>query len=103
MVMSKPVTYTSPDRQILAVFARQQETGYVYTVEAYPLVKLTDIGAMKRDKVAPDSSSLTFTALPDPFFTDIDRTNPNSGNVVPAFYGQWVGGPGWKAMFEFGS
>jgi hypothetical protein len=103
MVLSVPVTYTSPDRQILAVFARQQETGYVYTVEAYPLVKLTDIGAQKRDKTAPDSGPLTFTALLDPFFTDIDRTNPNSGNVVPAFTGQWIGGPGWSTMFESGS
>lgn len=102
-VLSKPVDYDSPNRQILCVFARQRGDSYVYSVEGYPLVKLTDIGAEKRSKTDPDAGPLTFTALPDPFFTDIDPTDPDSGQLVNAFYSTWVGGGAWASMYEHGS
>jgi hypothetical protein len=102
-VISKPVDYDSPNRQILCVFARQRPGGYIYSVEGYPLGKLTDLGNMKRSKTDPDAPSLSFTALPDPFHTDIDATDPDSGQVAPAFYSQWIGGAGWAAMYESGS
>lgn len=102
-VVSKPVDADAIDRQILCVFARKRPGGFIYTVEGYPLVKLTDIGSSKRSKTDPDASALTFTALPDPFHTDISAADPDSGLVAPAFYSQWIGGDAWGAMFEHGS
>jgi hypothetical protein len=102
-VISKPVDADSVNRQILCVFARPRPGGYIYSVEGYPLVKLTDIGTEKRSKTDSDSASLTFTALPSPFHTDVDPTNPTSPQVVQAFYTQWIGGTGWTSMFEHGS
>lgn len=103
-VLSKPVTAEVIDRQILCIFARKTSVGFIYSVEGYPLVRLTDIGASKRDKVDPDAAPLTFTALPDPFHTNLDpNVLPSVQSVVPQFYSQWVGGPGWASMYESGS
>jgi hypothetical protein len=102
-VISKPVDAESVDRQILCVFARKRPGGFIYHIEGYPLVKLTDIGAQKRSKIDPDATALTFTALPDPFHTDISPTDSTHMTVVPAFYSEWIGGGAWNTLFEHGS
>lgn len=101
--LSQPVEPYDVNYQILLVFARPRPGGYIYSVEGYPLVKQTDLGAEKRSKTDADASSFTFTALPDPFHTNIDPLNPTSSQVVPAFWTQWIGGSAWSAMYEHGS
>jgi len=103
-VVSKPVDADSIDRQVLCIFARKRPGGFVILVEAYPLVKLTDIGTLKGSKTDADAASLTFTALPDPFHTDLDNSvDPGVAQVIPAFYSQWIGGTAWMSMYEHGS
>lgn len=98
MVLSKPVDADTVDRQLLLVFSKKRPGGYIYSVEGYPLVKLTDIGNYKRSKTDPDAASLTYTVLPDPYHVDIDPTDPDSGEVVPVLYSQWMGGSGWTSL-----
>ncbi len=101
--LSQPVEPYDVNYQILCVFARPRPGGYIYSVEGYPLVKQTDIGAEKRSKTDADAFPLTFTAMPDPWHTNVDPTNPLSPIVVPAFWTQWIGGSAWSAMYESGS
>jgi hypothetical protein len=59
---------------------------------------------MKRSKTDPDAPSLTFTALPSPFHTDMDYTvDPAVAQVIPTFYSQWIGGTAWATLYEHGS
>jgi hypothetical protein len=102
-VLSKPVDADTVDRQFLCIFARKRPQGYLYTVEVYPLVKMTDLGSQKRSKTDPDAAPLTFTALPDAFHTDIDPSDPTGMNLIESFYSEFIGGDAWTAMYEHGS
>jgi hypothetical protein len=97
-VISRPTTDADTNYQLILVFARQRQGGYIYTAEGYSLVRLDDIGNYKRDKTASDSPNLGFTVLPDPFHVDIDPTNPASMVLVPALYSEWIAGPGWTQI-----
>ena len=97
-VISKPVDAESIDRQLLLVFAKKRTGKTFYTVEGYPLCKLTDIGNVKRSKTDPDSPSLTYTVLPDPFHVDLDGSDPASGDLTQALYSFWIGGDAWDAL-----
>jgi hypothetical protein len=103
VILSKPTEADPVDRQLLLIFARKRPGGYVYSVEAYPLARLTDIGARKRSKTDQDAAMLTFTVLPDPYYVDLDPAAPLSGNLVPALYSEYVGGSAWTAMAATGS
>jgi hypothetical protein len=96
--ISKPVDADSVDRQIMLVFERTKGGRTIYEIEAYSLLKLTDIGSSKRDKTAPDAGPLTYTVLPDPFLMDRDPTDPTSEDLVPALFSEFVGGDGWTAI-----
>jgi hypothetical protein len=97
-VLSKPVDADSIDRQVLLVFGRKHYGQYIYNVEGYSLCKLTDIGNFKHDKTDPDSASLTFTVLPDPYMVDIDPTDPSSDELVPVLFSEWMGGAAWTGL-----
>ena len=97
--ISKPVDAESIDRQIVLLFARRKAAGnFIFTAEGYSLCKLTDIGAVKRDKVNPDAPSLTYTVLPDPYHVGKDAGDPTSTELVPAYYSVWTAGAGWTAI-----
>jgi hypothetical protein len=97
--LSKPTDADSIDRQILLMFGRRKAAGtYIYTAEGYPLAKLTDIGAVKRDKVNADAPSLTFTCLPDPYHVGKDAGDPTATDLVPAYYTTWTAGDAWSAL-----
>lgn len=98
-VLSKPVDAESIDRQLLLVFARRKAAGkMLYSVEGYPLARLTDIGNFKRSKTDADAASLTYTMLPDPYHVDIDPSDPVSGDLVQVLYSEWMGGDAWADM-----
>lgn len=97
-VLSKPVDAESIDRQLLLVFSKKRLGKTFYTVEGYPLCKLTDIGAVKRSKIDPDAPSLTWTVLPDPYHVDLDPSNPTSQDLVQTLYSFWMGGDAWAAL-----
>src|SRR5215472_4778468 len=103
VILSKPIINDPIDRQMVLIFARKRPGGYVYSAEAYPLCRLTDIGAVKRSKTDQDAASLSFTVLPDPYYVDLDPTAPLSGNLVPALYTFYVGGSAWATMAPPGS
>jgi hypothetical protein len=97
--ISKPVDAESIDRQIILLFARRKAAGkFIYTAEGYSLCKLTDIGAVKRDKVNADAASLTYTVLPDPYHMSKDAADPTSTDLVPSYYSVWTSGDGWLAI-----
>jgi hypothetical protein len=97
-VLSKPVDAESIDRQLLLVFAKKRTGKTFYTVEGYPLCKLTDIGNVKRSKTDPDAPALTWTVLPDPYHVDLDPSNPTSAELVQTLYSFWMGGDAWAAL-----
>lgn len=97
-VISKPVDVESVERQIILMFARRKGGKWVFTAEGYPLCKLTDIGNFRRSKTDPDAGSLGFTVLPDPQHVDLDPSDPTSGELVPAFYSEWIDGEGWTSI-----
>jgi hypothetical protein len=98
-IVSKPTEADSIDRQIVCLFGRRKAAGkFIYTAEGYSLCKLTDIGAVKRDKVNADAPSLTYTVLPDPFHMGKDAADPSSTELVPAYYSVWTAGDGWSAI-----
>lgn len=88
--LGRPEAAEFVERQLLLIRARAKSGKTIYTVEAYPLVKLTDIGASKMNKKDPDAPELTWTVLPDPFFIDSD------GSAL--IDGEWVGGDGWSDL-----
>lgn len=97
-VLSQPVDSEPIERQLLLIFARKKAGNYLYHVEGYPLVKLNNIGNYRRSKTDADAPSLSFRALPDPYHVDKDPSDPTSGELVPALYSEWVGGPAWDAL-----
>jgi hypothetical protein len=86
----KPVEADFVERQLLLIRKRTKAGLPIYTVEGYPLVKLSDIGAAKMSKKDPDAAELSWKVLPDPFFVDVDGT--------PLVEGVWMGGEGWTSI-----
>lgn len=97
-VLSKPVDAEPVDRQLQLIFARKHSGLWLYHVEAYPLVKLRDIGNFRRSKTDADAPSLSYRALPDPYHVDRDPTDPDSTELVPVLYSEFVGGGLWASL-----
>lgn len=99
-VLSKPIDADPIDRQLQLIFARKHSGLWLYHIELYPLCKLNDIGNFRRSKTDPDAPSLSFRALPDPYHVDRDPSDQDSGELVPAIYSEFVGGPLWTSMYS---
>jgi hypothetical protein len=97
-VIGKTVDVESVERQIVLLFSRKKGGKTVYTAEAYPLCKLTNIGNFRRSKTDPEAGELGFTVLPDPYFVAKDPSNPSSNDLVPVLWCEWVAGDGWAAI-----
>lgn len=96
--IGKPIDVESVERQIILMFARRKGGKYIFSAEGYSLCKLTNIGNFKRSKTAPDAGQLGFTVLPDPFLVTKDPGDPDSTELVPVLYVEWVAGEAWDAL-----
>lgn len=96
--IGKPLDVESVERQLLLMFARRKQGRYLFSAEAYSLCKLTNIGNFRRSKTDPDAGELGYTVLPDPYFIGKDPADPDSGELVPILYNEWVTGDAWDAM-----
>lgn len=96
--LGKPTDVESQEWQIVYLFARRKGGRYIFTAEGYSLCKLTNIGQFKRSKTDPDAGELGFTVLPDPYFVSKDPANPQSEELVPILYNEWIDGDGWRAI-----
>jgi hypothetical protein len=96
--IGKPIDVESQEWQLVLFFARKKAGRWVYTAEGYSLCKLTNIGAFRRSKTDPDAGDLGFTVLPDPYFVSKDPANPDSDELIPILYNEWVSGDGWTAI-----
>jgi hypothetical protein len=94
-VIGKPIDNEGPEYQIILMFARRKRGKFLYTAEGYSLCKLNDIGSFRRSKTDPDAGSLGYMVLPDPYFVGKDPNNPNSDELTPLYYCEWVGGEAW--------
>jgi hypothetical protein len=96
--IGKPIDVESQEWQIILIFARRKGGRYLYSAEGYSLCKLTNIGNFRRSKTDPDAGELGYTVLPDPYFVSKDPANPDSDELVPVLYVEWVAGEGWTAI-----
>lgn len=92
--VGKPVEADFVERQLLLIRARSKAGKRIYTVEAYPLVKLTNVGSAQMHKEDADAAELGWTVLPDPYF----MIPSDSGALVPGLEGEWVAGDGWTGI-----
>jgi hypothetical protein len=93
--LGKPVDNEASEYQIILMFARRKAGKFVFTAEGYSLCKLNDIGKFKRSKTDPDAGSLGYMVLPDPYFIGKDPNDPNSDELIPLYYAEWVSGDAW--------
>lgn len=92
--VGKPVEADFVERQLLLIRARSKAGRKIFTVEAYPLVKLTNVGAAQMHAEDADAAELGWTVLPDPYF----MIPSDSGDLIPGLEGEWVAGEGWTGM-----
>ena len=96
--LGKPVDNDGPEYQLFLFFARTKAGRSIYTCEAYSLVKLNNIGSFRRSKTDPDAGELGYMVLPDPYFVGKDPNDPESDELIPIMYNEWVAGEGWTAI-----
>ncbi len=77
--LGKPIDVESSERQIILIFGRRKAGRFIYTAEGYSLCKLTNIGD-------------------DPFFVGKDPGDPNSDELIPILYNEWIAGEAWTAI-----
>ena len=94
-VIGKPIDTEAPEYQIILMFARRKKGKFFYYAEGYSLCKLNDIGSFKRSKTDPDAGQLGYMVLPDPYFVGKDPNNPDSNELIPLYYCEWVDGESW--------
>lgn len=90
---ARPLETANPERQVLMVSEFKRGGRPFYAVDGYALCKLTDIGNSKKDKKDSEAAELTFTPLPDGFFSAFQ-----DGVYAPILKYTWVGGTGRDAL-----
>lgn len=92
---SRPLEGENVERQVLLVSEFRKGGLPIYTVDAYALCKLTDIGNAKKDKKDSEACELTYQPLPDGYFSAVV-----DGVYRPILKHTFVGGSGWAAFYD---